>query len=1849
MEAIRVHYLDLVKKRILTIMIIFSFIFGGFIQLDLFIFKTAKGDSGAPPINGTTFETWYVEGQILRDFEWINTSDIQINDSASMNWNNIFAEVNGDIIVNSSSYLNLTNCSITLNGNLIINGNVTFHNVTLKMNCTYDGQYYIEVKTGGAFNIFDNDNNNFTTYDSSIIQNGSSQYHFCFWVNKNSKLRFFNSRLFMCGFEWSKDRKNAGLWINTDNSIIKNNLISEATTGIVIYNVNNSIIKGNIIKNIKGKKDLGHRGVGIYLESSNQNKIINNTITLITGSRGKPGFSGGRGGIASGIEVYSSSTNFIYNNTIFEIVGGIGGPGQGTSGNDGGTGGIGAGIYLKSSSNLNLTSNIIYNIFGGRGGKATRVGSGGSGGIGAGIFFKNSISNNLTSNNITSIEGGIRGSGGTQPNESPSNGANQHGFGIYIDHDSFPNKIDITNYNDNNNIIYKYNKTNFKIKNYKLKANSNPTNLGKIVLIQCSNVSIIQNNIVNFTGESGETGQKSNGDPGKMGSAVYLHSCSNITVLNNYISSINGGKGGTGGIGNSGGSGGNGVGIYIYNTSKINISMNTITNIYGGKGGTGGYTGTSGNRGGHSGSGIGIFLDFSQRNYIFENNISNINGNAGGEGHYGGVGGNGGSAFGICLFKSFQNNLSRNSIINVYGGMGARNGWNQYFLPCSNGGTASGIFLQNSNKNNVSKHTISYMTGGTAGTHWSGKKGIPGIGIGIQLFTDNQNNFINDSNFSKNDFGIKIESSNNNILTNNSINANEVGIFTSSSINVILINCSIIFNLKDDINITDHSNITTINSSFENINISDIDSLLIVQWYLSIAVLNKSLFTIKNATIDIKNLKNNYKKLYTNKYGNVKWIICTEYIQNSTERINFTPHLVHGYKMNIGTYKKLLIMNISRNIDLILVNSSGPILTDCQVDPPFGYTANIFNYTVTYNDANNDPPSFMIVSIDGHNYSMMEVDSNDLTFADGKEYYYKIKLIRGNHTFRFFTSDGINNYSSSIEKKPNLYNSPPIISFKNITNAIEDELFFIDFNATDNDGDNITWTLTSNGSWLKINNSNGELEGYPTNSDVGKYWVNITVMDGYNGTDYLNFTLIVNNTNDPPIINTSDITVTDEDVPYNVIYSATDIDKGDTVTWVFNSNASWLFWGSLNHTIYGTPKNNDVGKYWVRINASDKYGGFDEHFFILSVVNTNDPPVIITEDKTSVFEDEYYEIQYKAIDIDLNDNLTWTFETNASWLMWDLLNHTLNGTPTNDDVGFYSIKLNVSDEYGGFDEHFFILEVINMNDFPKILTEDILIAYEDELYKVNYTAVEVDIGDKSYWSYSSNAKWLNWDSANLTLFGIPRNEDVEIEFWVQIDVYDRNGGSDVHYFYITVINTNDKPEILNQDNTIAIEDEFYESGYSAIDIDKNDLLKWKFDSNAKWLNWEKQFHILYGTPRNNDIGEYWVNIIVTDLSGEYDEHNFTLKVTNVNDPPTINNAPKKLSINATYETIVDFTPFIMDIDNETYELKILINSLFIITDNLKLIFNYPDSLTHDRIKLIVTDGLNLSEAHYIYITINDINPPIIINNSPIGIDVPISINISITFNEPMMQSSVEKAFSIIPSVEGDFIWMDNTTIFKPLLNLFPNTTYIIHIKNIATDLSENSLKNKYSWNFTTMIKKIKNVDTDGDGILDIYDEDDDNDNILDINEYKLGTNSLLNDTDGDSYTDNEDAFPLDSTKWDEETKEQKDKKKLDNSWIWILLIMIVIITVVCLILIIKTKKKKIRKEKEVIEEKLEPKLVVENNKNMHMQQIESKTNQLYQTIQQSFCSKCGLKLSYNSENNSYYCSYCQKRNDPKYF
>lgn len=176
-----------------------------------------------------------------------------------------------------------------------------------------------------------------------------------------------------------------------------------------------------------------------------------------------------------------------------------------------------------------------------------------------------------------------------------------------------------------------------------------------------------------------------------------------------------------------------------------------------------------------------------------------------------------------------------------------------------------------------------------------------------------------------------------------------------------------------------------------------------------------------------------------------------------------------------------------------------------------------------------------------------------------------------------------------------------------------------------------------------------------------------------------------------------------EDVAYALTVTAVDPD-GDQITIIADQKPTWLTLhppgnGQVNLT--GTPTNEDVGLHSVTLRVIDTVGDSSEITFTITVINANDTPLLISTFIPTATEDMPYTLDLMALDPD-GDVVTITVESLPSWLTTEFCGVnclTLEGTPTNDDVGVHSFIIILDD---GISHIMAIYEIVvnNTNDNP---------------------------------------------------------------------------------------------------------------------------------------------------------------------------------------------------------------------------------------------------------------------------------------------------------------------------------------------------------------------------------------------------------------------------------------------------------------------------------------------------------------------------------------------------------------------
>ena len=207
-----------------------------------------------------------------------------------------------------------------------------------------------------------------------------------------------------------------------------------------------------------------------------------------------------------------------------------------------------------------------------------------------------------------------------------------------------------------------------------------------------------------------------------------------------------------------------------------------------------------------------------------------------------------------------------------------------------------------------------------------------------------------------------------------------------------------------------------------------------------------------------------------------------------------------------------------------------------------------FNYQLTANDIDADVVEEILTYEAVSAPSWMNVSSSGLisgTPANGDVGSHKV-------TVKVTDSAGASD-EKTFTLTINNINDTPEFTFTAPTSTDEDAAFSYQLTANDIDADVVEETLTyevvSAPSWMTMSSS-GLMTGTPTNDDVGTYEVTVRVTDSAGLSDEKTFTLTVNNVNDAPIIEVSDIDGALADAIDESAFShqlgVSDVDVGDS-------------------------------------------------------------------------------------------------------------------------------------------------------------------------------------------------------------------------------------------------------------------------------------------------------------------------------------------------------------------------------------------------------------------------------------------------------------------------------------------------------------------------------------------------------------------------------------------------------------------------------------------------------------------------------------------------------------------------------
>jgi len=285
------------------------------------------------------------------------------------------------------------------------------------------------------------------------------------------------------------------------------------------------------------------------------------------------------------------------------------------------------------------------------------------------------------------------------------------------------------------------------------------------------------------------------------------------------------------------------------------------------------------------------------------------------------------------------------------------------------------------------------------------------------------------------------------------------------------------------------------------------------------------------------------------------------------------------------------------------------VFVDAVNDPPQGQALQIVvqedtpsTASLPANDIEGDPLVFSLLEAPTSGRVDIE-DDGTFTYTPDRDFF-------GSDGFLWAATDDSNLSTGAIRVDIDVaeVNDPPVVLDNGFVGP-EDTVIEGTLLATDPDGDELTWTVTtqpSHGSLL-LNTAVGSFTYTPDTDYFGPDAFEVTVSDRLEDSDPAVVDLTITAVNDPPILTAKTLT-TDEDTPLADVVVATDPD-GDVVTYRIDQPPT-LGIASIDRdtgALTYTPNKDLNGTDNLTIVASDPFEDSPARLTII-VVPVNDPP-----------------------------------------------------------------------------------------------------------------------------------------------------------------------------------------------------------------------------------------------------------------------------------------------------------------------------------------------------------------------------------------------------------------------------------------------------------------------------------------------------------------------------------------------------------------------------------------------------------------------------------------------------------------
>ncbi|WP_254564241.1 putative Ig domain-containing protein, partial [Oscillatoria sp. HE19RPO] len=436
---------------------------------------------------------------------------------------------------------------------------------------------------------------------------------------------------------------------------------------------------------------------------------------------------------------------------------------------------------------------------------------------------------------------------------------------------------------------------------------------------------------------------------------------------------------------------------------------------------------------------------------------------------------------------------------------------------------------------------------------------------------------------------------------------------------------------------------------------------------------------------------------------------------------------------------------------------------------------------------------------------------------------------------------------------------------------------------------------------------------------------NGTTSFGWNGFDGITYadtnataTLNIAAVNDAPIVAGTFVAQSaTQDAPFTFQFADTtftDVD-GDTLTYTAtladdSALPTWLSFNAATRTFSGTPTANNIGSISIKVQASDGTATVSDTFTLTVDDTPNTAPVVgnaITDTAATVTEAFNFTIPTGTFTDADGDNLTLsaTLEDGSAlptWLSFNAATRTFSGTPTANNIGSISIKVQASDGTATVSDTFSLTVDDTPNTAPTLAND--IASTPDATVDTAFTYTIPDgtftDADRNPLTYTATLEdgsalpsWLSFDATTGVFSGTPTANNIGT---LTLKVTASDGSASVSDSFTLTVGTtpNTAPVVSNDiastpDATVDTAFTYTIPDGTFTDADRNPLTYTATleDGSAlpSWLSFDATTGVFSGTPTANNIGTLTLKVTASDGSASVSD-SFTLTVGTTETPNT---------------------------------------------------------------------------------------------------------------------------------------------------------------------------------------------------------------------------------------------------------------------------------------------------------------------------------------------------------------------------